>query len=514
MQDLWNSWYTQKAIESNIENVLFSQTIHYPEGSSLVYHSLSYTNLVLISLIRIALGLPLTLTVLITLNNLMLLTSFIVGALGAFYLTKYFSNNFVASLIAGFIFSFSPFHIAHSLHHLHVATVQYIPFFVLLFLKFLSNKTMFNFVGAVVLFILAALSSFYYLFYNLLFMVFYYLYSGVRLRKLVVKGHLLGIASVALCSVLALAPLLLAMVTEGAGNERAYLGGHNTYVADVLGFVVFHPYHGLAAFVEPINVRLTGNAWEKSVYLGLVNVTLILWALISRNAFKISHYLFCMSGMAFFMLFAMGSSLHVGGRTFDILMPTDIMESIPFLRNIRTPSRAMVYVYLFISIATGLVVKHLVFSPQSYGYNRWIRSGILIVLSAVMFVDFYPHNLASTKVECPIAYENIRDDPGAFGIVDLPMSYVNGNRYMMYQICHEKPIVNATVSRKLNRSLSDYLVPDASYTQQRQLQDALVKYIVVHKDLISDRNRVDVDSYVNVYSTIYSDHRNIVFRVY
>jgi hypothetical protein len=75
MQDLWNTWYSQKVIDSDATKFFFTRRIHSPEGSSLIYHSFSYTNLILISLIRIVLRLPLNLTVLVTLHNLMLFFS-------------------------------------------------------------------------------------------------------------------------------------------------------------------------------------------------------------------------------------------------------------------------------------------------------------------------------------------------------------------------------------------------------------------------------------------------------
>jgi hypothetical protein len=515
MQDFWNTWYSQKIIDSDATEFFFTDSINYPEGSSLIYHSFSYSNLILISMVRLVLRLPLNITVLVILHNLMLILSFILSALGAFYLAKYFTQSFFAALIAGFIFSFSPFHIAHSLQHVHVATIQYIPFFVLLFLIYMTKQTVPAFVGTVVFFVLSGLSSLYYLFYNMFFMVFYYCYAAALTRKLFVKDHLLRIGSLGCCGLLILAPLLVAMVVEGAGNDRAYARGHNTYVADLVGFFLFHPNHLLAQFVEAMNAGLVGNATERTVYLGLINLALLLGLLISGRGFN-RHYFFCLGGMAFFMLFALGSYMHVAGNTLGIPLPTAVMEHIPFLRNIRTPSRAVVYVYLFLSVATAIAVKHLL-SDQNYLLNgsRSRRQIVVILLSSLIVLDFYPRTLDLTTVECPGAYESIRgDDSPEFGVVDLPSSYVNGNRYMMYQICHEKPIVIATTSRKLTPSLSDGLEIQPSEIQKQQLARNSVKYIVMHRTLIPAGKKLDLDGYRQHYRTIYHDHRNTVFQVY
>ena len=520
LQDLWNTWYSQKVIVSDLRGFYFTHSIHYPEGSSLIYHSFSYSNLFLIFVIRTLLNLSLNINVLIGLHNLMILFSFFLAAIGTFYLAKYFTDNFFAALIAGFIFSFSPFHVAHALHHMHVATIQYIPFFVLCFLKYIKEKTPVGFVGAVLFFVLNALSSFYYLMYNLFFVVFYYIYSLAVSKKVFIKDVLVRSGWILSCGVLLLAPLLIPMSLEAMRNESVYAGGHDVYVADLFGLIVFHPYHLLATYVTPVHERLSGNAWEMSVYLGIANVALLTWSVVTREAFKLSGYLFCLSGIAFFMLFAVGSSLHVLGKTFAFpLLPTALMEHIPLLRNVRTPSRAIVYVYLFLALATGLAIKHLFFEKERY-LSKWkttyrLRPLLLGALSAFIFFDFYPANIESTKVSCPPAYGIIRDDPSkTFGILDLPMTYISGNYYMMYQICHAKPIVHATISRKLKKSLSDYLALTDFDSQRTQLKESHVKYIVIHKDLLSIEDAIDWEGYRKYYTAIYEDRQNTVFEVY
>jgi hypothetical protein len=515
LQDLWNTWYSQKVIASDLAGFHFTRSINYPEGSSLVYHSFSYTNLFLIFLIRTLLDLSIDINVLIGLNNFMIFLSFFLAALGTFYLAKYFTDNFLTALIAGFIFSFSPFHVAHSLHHMHIATVQYIPFFVLCFLKYMKENRSLQFMGVVLFFALSALSSFYYLVYNILFITFYYLYSVSVSKKIFIKDVLVRSGWILCCGFLILAPFWLPMFLEGMRNENAYAPGHNTFVADVFGLIVFHPYHLLATYVTPIHNRFSGNPWEMSVYLGMANVALLIWSIITGKAFKLRGYTFCLGGIAFFMLFAVGSSLHILGKTFDFpLLPTALAQYIPFLRNVRTPSRAIVYVYLFLALATGLTIKNLFYEREWNGSYR-LRSVILAALSAFIFFDFYPANLDSTKVSCPPAYGKIRDDPSlTSGVLDLPMTYIAGNYYMAYQICHEKPIVHATISRKLKQSLSDYLELTDLDAQRQQLKESHVKYVVIHKDLLTSKDRIDLEAYQKNYSTVYADEQKTVFEVY
>jgi hypothetical protein len=136
MQDLWNVWYSQQLSSLQVSDWFFTKRLFYPEGTSLLYHSFAYTDLAVIRIIRMLLGLSLTIPILVALHNIMLLASFFFAAMAMYFTAYYFTRSFPAAWLGGFIFAFSPFHFAHSLHHMHVATIQFIPLFVLCAIRF------------------------------------------------------------------------------------------------------------------------------------------------------------------------------------------------------------------------------------------------------------------------------------------------------------------------------------------------------------------------------------------
>ena len=99
--------------------------------------------------------------------------------------------------------------------------------------------------------------------------------------------------------------------------------------------------------------------------------------------------------------------------------------------------------------------------------------------------------------------------------MDLPRGYVEGNHYMMYQTFHQRPIVNASISRSLKKTLSEELDgADLDY-EKVQLTRNRVKYVIIHKQLNQkSRHRIDVGKYQDFYRTVYADERNVVLRVY
>jgi hypothetical protein len=519
MQDLWNTWYSQLALASDPRQFLFTRALFFPEGTSLAYHSFSYVSLIGIFVLRSLLGLPLSLDVLVGLHNLMLLLPYYFGAMGAFMLTWKFTQHFLASLVGGYIFAFSPFHFAHTLHHMGVSTIQFIPFFILYTLRYMERPLVKFYMGAVVFLALGALSSWYYLVYNAYFLLFYYVYAVLRQRTPLIKAALVPVVAILAGALVLLSPLLVPMLREGIGNRQVYTGGHDIYVADLVGFFAFHPYHLLSHFTQWINAQLTGNPWEASVYLGLVNIGLLAWAVQKWRALQHLPLAFCLSGMGVFMLLAAGHSLHVLGRSVRyVLLPTAIMEWLPLLSNVRAPSRAMVYAYLFIAVAVGCILKPLCGDREAWGY-RWqrqppLRWAITMVLCALLFGDFYAIARDTTRVTCPPAYEAIREVARAsFGILDLPATYEVGNHAMTYQICHQYPIVHASISRKPTTTLIDRLEFHDLQRQRQHLLDYGVRYIVVHTEFLSGEHALDLSQYQQFYRSVYADQSIIVFAV-
>jgi len=512
MQDFWNTWYSQNMLET--EPATFSSTplLFFPDQTSLIYHSFSYPNLIFIFILRKIFQLPPTHSVLTALHNGMLLLSFYLAALGAYLLIRKFTKDDLSALIGGFIFGFSPFHFAHVLHHMTISTIQFIPFFVLSFLNFIESRKGLPFAGTVAFYLLSALACWYYLFFLAYFTVFFYVYHAIRRHQPLIQEFIKPIVSVWVATFILLSPLLIPMIAEVLHNQRVYTGGHNEFVADLLGFVIFHPYHLLGDLTRPIHSRFAGNPWEATVYLGLVNMGLLLWVFSKKQTRQIENLPFCLWGIFFFMLLSGGAFLHILGKSTYIPLPTALLQFLPLIRNVRTPSRAIVFVYLFLGIAISLILSSETFrATQNKG-----RARVFWFIALLIFVDFYPTHRESTRVSCPPAYRILQEDPEKdFGIIDLPKGYIEGNHYMMYQTFHQRPIVNASISRSLKKTFSEELnLVDLQYQKDQLIQNK-VKYIIIHKQLNQNSEyRIPIGKYQEYYQTLYFDEENVVLRVY
>ncbi len=504
MQDFWNSWHVAHA--HSWHDLFFTDTIRFPEGTSLAYHSFAWPQVSAVALLARLFGDGFA--TLVTLQNLTLLASFPLAAAAMFYLARYLlgegrdlSLDWGAA-VAGFVFAFNPWHVAQVMHHAHVSGIEFLPSFVLCYLKASEKPDWRWLAGAAVMQALSALSCWYFLFYTLYFFAFHLLYLRLSHGRWP-RGWLL--AAPALCTagaLLLLSPWLIPML---AAPSSLYYVGANMFVADLAALGAFPPTHLLSHFGSGIYAAITGNAWEGAVYLGLVNLALLGWVFTRKYEKRLLHYV--LGGAAFFLVIAAGEALHVAGHVTPLHLPGVLLSHLPFFANVRTPARAMVMVFLFLSPALGYAVSLLK-----------DRKATLILVTALMLLDFMPAHLASTPAACPSALQVIANDPEQSGVLDLPRGYEAGNAAMMLAACHGHPIVAGETARQMGLTLLDKLETRDLAVQQRQLAAAHVKYVILHrpKDGLFQWPARDGDpaAYEKHYPRLSRDRELTILQVY
>ena len=515
MQDFWNTWYV--AVARIPGRFFFTDLIRFPEGTPLYYHSFAYPKLAVIALLSKIMGVDTS--SLILQHNLSLLISFPLAGCSAFYLVRYLTASTGGALIGGFIYAFNPWHVEQAMHHLHVSSIEFIPFFVLAYLLAIQRKSLLLLLLAIILYALNTLSCWYYLFYVAYFIVFHTAYVAIRDRAYPKGWQLLAPVACLLGVVVVLSPLLVPMVRAAVGGASVYEVGSDTWVADVLAYPAFPPFHLLAPLADGVYRRLHGDVWERTVYLGWINVAVLAWlcfAAARRKDTGLVTYVLC--GMGLFCILASGDSLHVLGHH-TIPMPDLVLSRLPFFKNVRTPSRAIVFVYLFLGIGVGYAIGLASRQPQRL-IGRWV----VVVVTGLIVLDFFPaRRLPMTPIVCSPGLAVIRDDPEkGFGVLNLPNSkpdYDSGNFYMLEQTCHGRPIAQGNTSRNVVLSLRDRLETADLEAQRRQLTSAKIKYIIIYRQAMGSQLPWRLadgpqDQYPLTYPVAYDSPDFTVLRVY
>jgi len=511
MQDFWNTWYAASQVRT-FHDLGYTNLLGHPEGMTLYYHSFSYPKLAVAMIFGALFGAHLT--HLVVLENLLLVISFPISAIGGFYLVRHFTRDTFGALVGGAVFAFNPVHVAHVQHHMHVSSIEFIPFFALFFILAVERRSRGFALLSTLCFVLSALSCWYYLFYCAYFMAFLYAVVAIKQRRFLNVWPLIVILCNIVGLLVLLSPLLVPMVLQAARGENVYAPGTETIVADLFGYVAFPPVHFLSALSEHIYSHLTGPTWESTVYLGLVNIALLAWLILRRKRLDRDLIAFVLSGMGVFAVIASGNHLHVLGRS-TIPLPGLLLSYLPFFKNVRGPSRAMVLVYLFLSIGIGYAISTI---WRERGAT-WIGRGTVTVVVLLMALDFYPRGLPDTPVACLPAYSLVAQDTDRHaGVLDLPQGYIEGNAYMMYQACHLHPIVARNVARPVYKTLNDHLQLRDLDQQRRQLTENHVKYIVIHPSQGEffqwPPEDVMPPQYPRTYPVLYSGNDAVVFGVY
>jgi len=352
MHHFWFEWWMNKAFTEPGAGFTFSPLIFYPEGANLLYNDFCWYNYLLSFLLRLFLQ-P------VEIYNLLILHTFILAGIGAFLLIRYLTGNFYLSLIGGLIYAFNPYHYAHALHHTTYASIQFIPFFLLFFFKSMKKNSGRYILAAGFFLLLNAICCWYYLIYLICFMAISYFFFLLRDKRLFLPGVLKKIVLIAAPTLLIISPWVIRMVLIGLEHPEVNQPGHDTYVSDLFALFIPDPFHWAANLpvIKEINMRFTGNPWEKTVYLGVINIFLVL-AAYRKSIRKTARYFW---SFWIFLILSGGVSMHILGWRAPIMLPYAIIKYIPFISNVRAPVRLIIMVYLFwaiiVSCSLGVLLK-------------------------------------------------------------------------------------------------------------------------------------------------------------
>lgn len=498
---LWNIWWGGKALAEAGTSFNFSPYLLFPEGAELYYNDYSWYNLFLIQ------GLKNWVTTTAA-YNVMILQSFVVAGWGAYFLVKYLIHHRPAALVAGYIFAFNPSHFAHALHHINISSIQFIPLFVLFYIRAARGGKAAWALSAL-FFLLASAGDWTYFIYLGLFMALAYIYLAWQNGRLVMPRLLWLNGTTIVATMAVFAPWLWGMIVAGFNNPEAYIRSHDSIVVDLAGLVLpdLFRFWKPSGLLEVINNSYATNAWESAAYLGLVNLGLLL--VYRKRVRELSgKYL---AGLAAFLSLALGTTVHLLGKPLYIPMPYIILQYVPFVANARAPSRIMVLVYLFLAIIIGLLLADLARK------HRRSPAGLLGLglIIALIGLDYYSICRDWTPTSVPQAYQVLPQRGTDYGLLDLPDSYRDRERYMMYQASHHIPIVSGTLPRIIGHHLMDRLDPNLDRPEEviPLLRQNRVEYVVIHDYLVEPKDRAIMAEYRRRLKTVHQDEQVTILAV-
>ena len=472
LQNVWNIWWINKAVTELHQNPWHTTFLHYPQGASLLGQTLNPFN----GFIGIFLLKFLTL---IETHNVIVLFSFVMGGVTAFWLSFYITKSYWCSLIAGYIFTFSQYHFAHAQGHLQLVSLEWIPLFVLCWYWLITNPGILKAIAAGVVLFAVLLCDYYYFLYcvlsGILIMLWYALSNRdilffLKRKYLFVLSAFIGVCLIT--SGILIGSLLLTNIKD------PFVGAHDPlrYSLDLLAPFIPGGHWRFAELTKFYWSRLPGNIHESSVYIGASVALLICYVWYKRSECRLQYSsLYLWFGILFFFgIMALGPVLHVGGKQiFTGIMPYTVLQTvIPPLKLSGCPARMMAMVVPSSAVISAIGL-HTLF--QRKGARHVLLAGILGFL---LLVDFLPKPLPSSKLNIPEYIDLLKALPKNGGIIDT----VNrGSAALYYQTVHEIPMADGYISRYPTSVLKELQEKYSAIKSQNYfslLKDYNIHYIV------------------------------------
>lgn len=504
-QNYWNLWWIKEALLNRHTHFFFTDLLYPPTGVSLLFHTLNFFN----GLWTLPLQLNSGLTVA---YNAVVFFHFTMAGWGVYLLARYVlaqmgrrdSRAGWAAFGAGFIFTFSPFHMAHLLGHMQVLSLTWPPFYVLWLFRTLNGwrqklavnpAASLNPVDLVLCGLFLALTTMVDWYQTLYLLLFTALALGWTLWRVYRDNHagpkmLLkpvgGLAAMGLLFGLLFAPLLGPMVAEAASADymRPSFEENVILSADLLAFITpseLHPLWG--RLVMPVYERFTSTTSERLVFAGFIPLFLAGWAASYYKKNRLAQFWSLFT--AVFWVLALGPYLHIGGNIlkiggFSIPMPyLFLYRIIPFIGISRSLSRFDLMVMIGLGVLAALALARLKLKAQ-------------LPLLALIGFEFLAAPYPMSAVDTPAFFKTLAADPEACNIAYLPMNW-DRPVPLLYQTTHGKGLLTAYTSRNNPLDLSwrtpvlqqwrtlnaDILKTDLAAVAPTVLRDFNLKYVVL-----------------------------------
>lgn len=506
IMSVWSIWWMKFSLLDLHQNPLQSNYLFYPDGVSLVYHSMPKA----LGLISIPFQYVMGLT---GAYNFIFMSTFVGTGLATYWLIYQLLKERLPAFLAGAIYAFSSFRWGQS-NHLTLLSTMSIPVFIALLIKGhrayeqADKRGWLYFVFAGTTAGAAAYDNEQYAIFLLIFSAVYVLcYLPLKLDREKFNNWFKLLYSTGLA--FAVAAVLYSPVFIAARNE---LSKHGDYVTFPLG-TIWPGADLLSFFVPQGSSTYLGQHFAylskdfpaaEAGYLGLFALVLAMSGIwFCRD--KRQKWLWVTSTVLFVVL-ALGPYITVSGEVKNLKGPYIIISKIPLLNAVRAPGRFVLIAMLAVAVLAGFGISGINGLLKKLKWANIAVPAFAAIILLAIFLEYRPSpQLFSAKI--PPVYEKIAADNRAGSVVEIPLGWEIGlirtgmeKTYTeLYQTVHRKTLVSGMVARApKERAISGMYTPALDYLANpvgfqpagldldqaavdRVMEQYGIAYIIIHK---------------------------------
>jgi hypothetical protein len=443
---VWDLYWFRDALLSPALSLYETPLLFHPNGIPLAFHTLTPLNG--------ALALPLVgLLGPLAAHNVLFLASFVLTALAMTLLAFRVTGSRAGALLAGFLFAFSPYRMAHG-YHLNLLSLETLPLFALSIVCFLEKPRWRSAVSAAALGAATYYLCLVYGYFAFLLALVLVGHAALTRKGILTRdffGRGAGLAALALLLVL---PGVIPALAESSIEPYYFHPVDVRFSADLFSWLTPSLLHSFAGgYTMKVYQHLPGVLAEWTTYVGFTVLFLVAAAWRSRREEPVGRWL--VTALVFAVL-AMGPCLQILGRrrfeiaglAFSVPLPYGLLKSIPVLNSLREPSRFAALVTLATSVLAAFGVKALGSGRLSRRTPRFLRSERRVAAAAFVLAlfEFISVPLPTSRVEVPGFLRELAREPGDFAVLHAPGSWAfRENLY--YQTVHGKRIFEGYIAR-------------------------------------------------------------------
>jgi hypothetical protein len=528
---LWNMWWVKRSLVDLVTNPFYTDHIFYPYKVGLSLHAYVFLNGVLSIPLQYFMGL-------VAINNLFLVLSFVLSGYGAFLLADYFVNDRRAAFLAGVVFAFCPFKMAHFVGQVNYSMTQWMPLYVFFLFKAFDGGrgSVRNALAAGVMLGLNYLTEAYFFIFMVLLTLIYLVYYLVSSRggALASAGRLSLVAAGSVPFILPQAFFFISDMVSGRLRSVPPAGDEGTrYVVDLLGFFSVSPENPLLGGLSLVGYFTAGFMDGPSAFIGFC---VLLLALLGWRKTRLEEPVisFWVLSLLVFAVLSLGPYPHVMGKVIKIPLPFNLFKHVPVLDNLRCPSRFSVVTMLSLSVMAAFGARYMIRKVRHGRILYFLAVSIILLEYAVLPVRMFDSSI-------PPVYREIASDTRAESVLEVPFFLRDGFNYigtpmeaaMHFQSVHQKKSFSGFVSRLdrehiflsflnlpliRNIALLEMGLPlRAGYVEaDRKLGRVMVDlfgigYVIVHKGHGTDKAH-QLLKYALAMKKIHEDERLVVYR--
>ncbi|MGQ9784906.1 MAG: interleukin-like EMT inducer domain-containing protein [Anaerolineae bacterium] len=481
----WNLWWVKYALLVLKTSPLYSDYLFYPIGINLAFYTLTVFNALT--------ALPLTLNLgVVAASNLHMWFAMSVGAYGTFLLVRQLHSSIAPAssgritrhtnlawgpaIFAGLCYAFSSSQLFYlALGQFNIASSHWVPYVILCVYRSRCTPNSIRWPLLAALFLALQLwTEMTYASFSIVFIVLYAAYEMLAslaktIHQRCQRGYTDGekvhvwpiirnVSTAGIFLLVSATPLLAAMLPDLLEEGDFWVQGSGfaeVFSADLLGFLVptmRHPFLGELIHLTDI------VAFDKGqhIYVGITLLVLamagVLWGKKQRVA------LFWTIAVLLFAWLTLGPLVHINGASTGIAGPFAILQTLPFFKGNRYPSRYSVFLMLSLAVlaARGIVT---ITNQLSQHRITGIRASNLISLIAasVFLVEHLSLPLPQSDMQVPKIYTSLAD-ASIGSLLDIPFAWRNGFRItgpidpsfmfgQFYQTAHHQRLLQGNTSR-------------------------------------------------------------------